>query len=92
MPAGGTLSIRLKKVRLRGESAVQIEVEDSGKGISDEVMGSIFNPFFTTRVDGTGLGLAICARIVDQHRGEIRAFNSSNGGAIFRVTLPVQHR
>lgn len=92
MPTGGTLTIRLKKVRLRGEPAVQIEVEDSGKGISDEVIGSIFKPFFTTRADGTGLGLAICARIVEQHRGEIRAFNSSNGGAIFRVTLPVQHR
>ena len=92
MPQGGKLTLRLKSVRLQGDRAVQVEVEDSGAGIPEEVIGSIFKPFFTTRTEGTGLGLAICARIVEQHQGKIRALNSPTGGAIFRVTLPVQHR
>lgn len=92
MPKGGELTLRLKTVRLHGDRAVQIEVEDSGAGIPEEVSASIFKPFFTTRTEGTGLGLAICARIVEQHQGKIKALNSPAGGAIFRVTLPVQHR
>ena len=88
MPQGGELTVRLKSVRLRGDPAVQIEVEDSGIGIPEEVIENIFKPFFTTRAEGTGLGLAICARIVEQHQGEIRALNSPAGGAILRVTLP----
>jgi hypothetical protein len=67
MPQGGELTLRLKAVRLHGDRAVQIEVEDNGAGISEEVINSIFRPFFTTRAEGTGLGLAICARIVEQH-------------------------
>nr|AOR51152.1 histidine kinase [uncultured bacterium pAY4-1] len=92
MPKGGKLTLRLKTVRLLGDRAVQIEVEDSGAGIPKEVIDSIFKPFFTTRAEGTGLGLAICARTVEQHQGKIRALNSPTGGAIFRVTLPVQRR
>ena len=92
MPKGGELTLRLKTVRLHGDRAIQIDVEDSGAGIPKEVIASIFKPFFTTRTEGTGLGLAICARIVEQHQGKIRALNSATGGAIFRVTLPVQHR
>jgi hypothetical protein len=92
MPQGGELTLRLKTVRLHGDQAAQIEVEDSGTGIPAEVIKSIFKPFFTTRAEGTGLGLAICARIVEQHQGKIKAMNSPTGGAIFRVTLPVQHR
>lgn len=88
MPRGGDLTLRFKTVRLRGDLAVQVEVEDSGPGIPEEVIESIYKPFFTTRVEGTGLGLAICSRIVEQHQGEIRAVNSPRGGAIFRVTLP----
>lgn len=92
MPKGGQLTLRLKAVRLHGDRAVQIEVEDSGCGIPEEVIESIFKPFFTTRTEGTGLGLAICARIVEQHQGKIKAYNSPAGGAIFRVTLPAQRR
>jgi hypothetical protein len=92
MPKGGELTLCLKTVRLHGDRAVQIEVEDNGAGIPEEVIESIFKPFFTTRAEGTGLGLAICARIVEQHQGKIRALNSPTGGAVFRVTLPVQHR
>lgn len=92
MPKGGELTLRLKTVRLHGDRAVQIDVEDSGDGIPEEVLASIFKPFFTTRTEGTGLGLAICARIVEQHQGKIKALNSPTGGAIFRVTLPVQRR
>ena len=92
MPQGGELTLRLKSVRLHGDRAVQIEIKDSGTGIPEEVINRIFQPFFTTRAEGTGLGLSICSRIVEQHHGKIRALNSPSGGAIFRVTLPVQRR
>jgi hypothetical protein len=92
MPKGGELILRLKTVRLHGDRAIQIEIKDSGAGISEEVINRIFQPFFTTRAEGTGLGLSICSRIVEQHQGKIRALNSPTGGAIFRVTLPVQRR
>lgn len=88
MPRGGVLTVRLEPALLRGDQALSIEFEDSGKGIPEEILGSIFKPFFTTRAAGTGLGLAICLRIVEQHQGEIRAFNSPRGGAIFRVLIP----
>lgn len=88
MPRGGRLSIRLAPALLRGEPAVSCTLADSGPGIPAEILESIFKPFFTTRATGTGLGLAICARIVEQHRGEIRARNQRQGGAVFRVLLP----
>lgn len=88
MPTGGTLSLRLRKIRLRGERAVQIDITDTGPGVPDEIIGNIFKPFFTTRAEGTGLGLAICSRITEQHQGKIKLLNSPTGGALFRVTLP----
>jgi len=88
MPDGGVLTIRVRRGILRGDPAVAIEVEDCGTGISDEIIGNIFKPFFTTKAVGTGLGLAISARIIEQHHGEIRAINHPGGGAVFRFVLP----
>lgn len=92
MPTGGRLMIRIKSVRLHGDRAVQVEVDDNGPGLPEGAIDKIFQPFFTTRTEGTGLGLAISAKIVEQHQGKIRALNSPGGGALFRVTLPVQRR
>jgi PAS domain S-box-containing protein len=67
---------------------VQIRVGDSGPGIPREVTESLFDPFVSTKTDALGLGLAICKRIVDTHRGVIRAENAPGGGAVFTVLLP----
>lgn len=70
-------------------SVVVLRVEDSGRGVSDEAIERMFNPFFTTRAVGTGLGLAIVHRIVDAHDGEITVRNGAHG-AIVEVALPAE--
>jgi C4-dicarboxylate-specific signal transduction histidine kinase len=72
-----------------GESGVAIAVSDSGPGVPEELREQIFNPFVTSKKDGVGLGLAIVAKIVDDHRGTIRLEPGPEGGARFRVFLPL---
>jgi len=67
-----------------------IDVEDQGGGIDPENMEKIFEPFFTTRSKGSGLGLAYAAQVLRTHGGAITAKNKGEGGALFRVTLPVE--
>lgn len=71
-----------------------LRVEDSGPGVSPEVIGRMFNPFYTTRAAGTGLGLAIVHRIVDAHGGRVRVSNveatrkGERIGAVVELILP----
>ena len=62
-----------------------ILIKDSGPGISDENLGKIFEPMFTTKTTGTGLGLVICKSIIEQHGGSITV---SNKPTTFTITLP----
>lgn len=70
---------------------VEVCVEDSGPGIPAEHLSRVFEDFFTTKSGsgGSGLGLAICRHLVDEHRGELTAENRAEGGARFRVGLPL---
>jgi signal transduction histidine kinase len=86
---GGEIWLRTRKAGLRGEEAVEVDVEDAGGGIPPEVLRNIFNPFFTTRPEGTGLGLAISQRIIAHHRGEIEVYNTKLG---VRFTLRIPAR
>ena len=88
MSDGGILKVRAKVGSLRGDQAVVVEIEDTGGGISPEVMRNIFNPFFSTFAKGTGLGLSISHRIIAHHHGQIEVINAEKG-ARFIVTLPV---
>jgi two-component system, NtrC family, sensor histidine kinase HydH len=88
MTRGGTLTVRAYRCFLRGEEAVAVEIEDTGGGISAEILHNIFNPFFTTKEKGTGLGLAISRRIIEQHGGEIEVRNREEG-VVFTLRLPV---
>ena len=67
-----------------------LEVTDNGPGIPEENLNSIFDPFFTTKVneEGMGLGLTIIQNFVNSFGGSISAKNSSQGGAVFTVSLP----
>lgn len=68
---------------------VQVIVQDSGTGISEENAGRLFNTFFTTKDDGMGMGLSICRSIVEAHGGRIWAESPSTGGAVLKFVLPV---
>jgi PAS domain S-box-containing protein len=69
------------------EPWVEVVVEDTGPGIPEEVIGRIFDPFFSTG-DGTGLGLSISYGIIRALGGDIRAENRAEGGARFVLRLP----
>ena len=75
----------------KDNSRIHIEITDSGKGISDENLGRIFDPGFTTKGVGvgTGLGLSICYQIIQDHRGEIIARSELGKGTVFSISLPV---
>ncbi len=68
---------------------VEIAVRDTGPGISPENIKRLFDPFFTTKPNGMGMGLAICRTTAEAHGGQLRAESPRDGGAIFRLTLPV---
>ncbi|HEX5692011.1 MAG TPA: ATP-binding protein [Roseiflexaceae bacterium] len=86
MPAGGTLTVR----SAARPGSVQIDVQDTGAGIPDDLRPRLFEPFFTNKPNGTGLGLSISAHIVTQHSGRIEVDSSPGHGATFRVILPLR--
>lgn len=71
------------------DGQVWFSVQDMGKGMSEEVLGKIFHPFFTTKARGTGLGLAVIHKIVTDHRGSITVESSPSKGSTFTIKLPV---
>jgi len=82
---GGLLTVRTAVERQH----VVVEISDTGQGILDVHM--VFDPFYTTKPvgKGTGLGLSICYGIIQEHGGRISCHNRPEGGAAFRVELPV---
>lgn len=85
MPTGGELTIGVAL----NESQVEISVSDTGEGISESMIGKLFVPFSTSKPNGVGLGLSICRRIAQSHDGTLVGSNGANGGAQFRLSLPV---
>jgi signal transduction histidine kinase len=84
MSEGGTLVI----TSLVGRHGLELEVADTGPGLSAEVMSRAFEPFFSTKRNGTGLGLAIVSRIAEVHGGDVLAANCPEGGAAFTLRIP----
>jgi signal transduction histidine kinase len=73
------------------EKLVSIAVTDKGKGITEENMKNIFNPFFTTNREsgGTGLGLAIAYSIIKDHGGDLKMSSMVGRGTTATIILPV---
>ncbi|MBI5587545.1 MAG: hypothetical protein HY889_04155 [Deltaproteobacteria bacterium] len=88
MEEGGTLTVR---TRLDEETMnfLQIEIKDTGKGIPEEHIDRIFDPFFSTKERGTGLGLAIVSTVVNGHNGSIDVRSRHGEGTAFLISLPV---
>jgi signal transduction histidine kinase len=88
---GGTITIALKQV----ETAITVQVIDTGIGIPSEELSAIFERFYRARqtrravADGAGLGLAITRHIVELHGGSITVDSIPNGGTTFIFSLPI---
>jgi signal transduction histidine kinase len=84
MPGGGTITV----TSFATAQGTDLEVADTGTGLSEDTLHRAFEPFFTTKSGGTGLGLAIVYRIAEVHGGHVTAANCPEGGAAFTVHLP----
>jgi len=75
----------------RGQDAIGLAIQDSGKGIDARMIDTIFDAFVTTKAKGKGLGLAISKMIIDRHGGQLTASSAgSENGAIFQIMLPIK--
>ncbi|TMG54020.1 MAG: PAS domain-containing protein [Chloroflexi bacterium] len=96
MPAGGTITVSTQtgagaETEIVGREAVQLQVRDTGQGIPDDMLGQIFEPFFSTKPGkGTGLGLWVSQGIVQNHGGTMRVRSRMGRGTTFTITLPVK--
>jgi signal transduction histidine kinase len=84
MPDGGVLTI----TSVAGPDGLELEVADTGPGLSDEARRRALEPFYTTKPGGTGLGLAIVSRIAEAHGGEVLLTNCPEGGAAVTLRIP----
>jgi signal transduction histidine kinase len=82
---GGRIVLRTWKEPGR----VRVSVADTGSGMSEEVAGRAFSPFYTTKDKGSGLGLAVSFRIVQDHDGEIGLETAEGKGTTVTVSLPL---
>jgi signal transduction histidine kinase len=90
MPAGGQLRIVASAAGAGvAPGEVVLEVSDTGGGIPAAALGSVFEPFFTTRQEGTGLGLAIAKRYIEQNGGRLEIESQQGRGTTVRLRLPV---
>jgi signal transduction histidine kinase len=89
MPEGGRLDISIGDTHSRDFIAVRFT--DTGTGIPEQQLKSIFDPFYTTKPDskGTGLGLSVSLGIIKQHGGDIEVRSRVNEGTTFTVLLPI---
>jgi len=85
MPNGGKLVLRAEW--LTKSQSIQLTVEDTGSGISEQDIPRLFEPFFTTRTHGTGLGLAIVRKIIDAHNGKIKVHSEEGRGTKMILTI-----
>ncbi len=94
MQDGGKIKVaaHMENTSAEGDPAtrkyVRVEVRDNGKGIEENMLERIFNPFFTTKSNGVGLGLSITSRLLDENNCKIEVSSTPGKGSVFTVLLP----
>ncbi len=88
MPEGGTLTIHTEL--MLPEQNVKVSIRDTGKGISEEDLAQVFDPFYTAPDKGIGLGLPISQKIIEDHGGKVSIQSKLNEGSTISVILPFQ--
>ncbi|WP_246145530.1 ATP-binding protein [Bacillus rubiinfantis] len=86
MPNGGDLYV---KTTIH-ENNVQITIQDTGVGISEEKLKKLGEPFFTTKKQGNGLGLMVSFKIIESHHGKVFVESELNKGTTFNIWLPAK--
>jgi PAS domain S-box-containing protein len=84
----GEVNIQVGQTDTEFENEAIVIVSDNGRGISEDDLVKVFNPFFTTRAGGTGLGLPAVRRIVRAHGGRVEVQSTLGQGATFTIHLP----
>ncbi|MCY1516996.1 Adaptive-response sensory-kinase SasA [compost metagenome] len=88
-----SVELRVLPKVIEGHNAIEFSVQDTGKGLSPEVMDRLYEAFFSTKPEGMGIGLNLCRTIVESHRGRMQAENIYNGpdviGCRFSFWIPV---
>jgi C4-dicarboxylate-specific signal transduction histidine kinase len=74
--------------RVGANGCCEMSVSDTGPGIAMDKLNTIFEPFFTAKIEGLGVGLSISRAIVEAHGGQLWAENDARGGATFHFTVP----
>ncbi len=84
------LSISTAYVSLHAMDYMEIRIRDTGSGVNEDIMSTVFEPYVTTKQKGTGLGLAIVKKIVEEHGGLVWIRNNADGpGASVIIRLPI---
>jgi nitrogen fixation/metabolism regulation signal transduction histidine kinase len=83
------IRLATRSIEEAGRRYVELAIQDNGPGFPAELLPRLFEPYVTTKEKGTGLGLAIVKRIIEEHSGQIRAENLTDGGACVTLRLPL---
>jgi nitrogen fixation/metabolism regulation signal transduction histidine kinase len=87
--AGARIAIETQVAEDGPKQVAVIMIADNGPGFQRDLVGTVFDPYVTSKPKGTGLGLAIVKKIVEEHGGRIEADNQRAGGARVRILLPL---
>ena len=88
MPNGGALTI----TSTDSDGNLLVSFKDTGEGISEEILGKIWSPLFTTKAKGMGYGLAIVKRFIEAHGGAVNVETNLGKGSTFTISIPLHRK